>query len=348
VDILGLKTFGQLGSLCYPHQNPLQPGQPWPREVPCHQGKKKGPGSIDINALAQLVEFFAHQGHPIIVCLTVGTGFKGGYDDVELAGQTLLPILAKYGLARLDVPTTVGQERRKGKEEAALDVALPDKYWFHVDGALAATYLPFLEMAYYSGRFALRPPVFDFRLPFVNSITTSFHKWIGMPWPAGLFMTKTKFRRQDASGIPLGTIFSGSRNALTPVMLWDFFARNSFEVLIEKAISSQEVADYAVDQLKRLEKELGQDLLIGRAELSLSIRFKQVNDNIAAKYSLSEEVLQFGEEGQAEHYSVIFVMNHVSKQLIDQLIGDLRTQGAFKSSSDFAEVKSRVHGRGFR
>jgi histidine decarboxylase len=165
--MLGLRTFYEVGSQQFPDDNPLAPGRPWPKEVPS-QGGNAGPGSIDIPALVRLVEFFASKGYPILVCFNYGTTFKGAYDDVQAAGEALMPVLDKYGL----------HERRvyyDPNHPGKFDVRTG--YWIHVDGALGAAYMPFLEMAHRAKRFGQRGPVFDFRLPFVHSIAMSGHKW---------------------------------------------------------------------------------------------------------------------------------------------------------------------------
>ena len=65
-------------------------------------------------------------------------------------------------------------------------------YWIHVDGALGASYLPFLEKA--QRRIKGHIPKFDFSLPFVHSIVTSAHKYPGCPVPSGIYMTKRKYQ----------------------------------------------------------------------------------------------------------------------------------------------------------
>ena len=64
-------------------------------------------------------------------------------------------------------------------------------FWFHVDGALAASYMPFLEMAHKNGLTDVEPASeFDFCLDFISSIVTSGHKFMGTPWPTGVYLTK--------------------------------------------------------------------------------------------------------------------------------------------------------------
>lgn len=351
--ILGLQTFYEIGCHHYPDENPLAPGQSWPKEVPSIQGNA-GPGAIDISALVQLVEFFAAKGYPILICFNYGTTFKGAYDDIEAAGTALMPIFQRYGLDERQVFYD-STDRSKFDWRTG--------FWFHVDGALGAAYMPFIEMAHQVGKVSQRGPNFDFRLPFVHSIAMSGHKWIGSPCPGGLYMTKTKYQLRPPDnpeylGSP-DTTFAGSRNGLSAMVLWDYLAKNSYERQIEKALYTEQMADYAVQQLKALEKRLEEDLWIEHTPLSLTIRFKQANPDIIFKYSLSSETLYVN--GQKRAYNHIFTMPHVTTDLLDRLIEDLSQPDAFPSqfplmtpveSAIVADAKHLVHfphtGRGFR
>jgi histidine decarboxylase len=161
----------------------------------------------------------------------------------------------------------------------------------------------------------------------------SGHKWIGAPCPCGIYLTKTKYQLRPPDnpeylGSP-DTTFAGSRNGLSAMVLWDYLAKNSYERQIEKALDTEKVADYAVQQLKALEETLAVDLWVERTPLSLTIRFKQANPEIIFKYSLSSETLYVN--GQKRAYSHIFIMPHVTTELIDRLIEDLRQPDAFPS-----------------
>jgi histidine decarboxylase len=351
--VLGLHTFYEIGQHDYPNENPLAPGQPWSKEVPSTQGSA-GPGSIDIPALVKLVEFFAAKGYPILICFNYGTTFKGAYDDVEAVGKALMPIFQRYGLHERKV-------HYDPNDSSKFDIRTG--FWFHVDGALGAAYMPFVEMAYNAGKIAQRGPNFDFRLPFVHSIAMSGHKWIGSPCPCGIYMTKTKYQLRPPDnpeyiGSP-DTTFAGSRNGLSAMILWDYLAKTSYEGEMEKALYTETMAEYAVQRLQELERHLEESLWVERTPLSLTIRFKQANPDIIFKYSLSSETLFVN--GHKRAYNHIFIMAHVTTQLIDQLIADLSQPGAFPSQptvtkppeiSPTSNPKHLAHfprlGRGFR
>jgi histidine decarboxylase len=327
--VLDIKTFFEVGSKLYPDDNPLAPGEDWPKEVPSKDGST-GPGSIDIDALCKLVDFFAEKGYPILVNFNYGTTFKGAYDNVEEASERLLPILKKHGLDERKVKYEV----INGEGEERWDTRTG--YWFHVDGALGAAYMPFIEMAYNAGKIKQRGPNFDFRIPTVHSVIMSGHKWPGAPWPCGIYMSKTKYQiypRDNPAylGSPDST-FAGSRNGFSPMILWDYLSRYSYDMQIEKALDTENIGKYAYQKLLALERTLKEkdpklDLWIQRTPLALTILFKRPNPDIVQKYSMSCESLMVKDEER--DYAHIYMMQHVTPELIDELIEDLSQPGAF-------------------
>jgi histidine decarboxylase len=316
--ILGIQTFSALGKSLYPEACPL--GGSWPEEVPS-QGGALGPGSIDVEALATLVEFFAEKGYPILICLNYGTTFKGAYDDVQAVCERLEPIFKHYGLESREVvydPVTGDKDIRTG-------------FWIHVDGALGATYMPFIEMAHQQGRPVAQGPVFDFRLPYVHSISTSGHKWIGAPFPTGLFMTRVKYQLRPPSdpayiGSP-DTTLAGSRSGLAPVVLWSYLANHSHQAQVERALRCEALADYTYKKLLGLGARLNMDLWVQRTPLSLAVLFRKPNPEIVFKYTLSCESLCV--EGKQRDYAHVYMMENVTEDKIDALIADLSKPGAF-------------------
>ncbi|KAH7278649.1 hypothetical protein KP509_38G050700 [Ceratopteris richardii] len=314
MTMLRVRSFHDEGEDEYPSQCPITDDGAWPAEVPSHEA-----GGIDIDCLATLVEFFACRGYPIIVCFNYGTTFKGAYDDVDLACHRLAPILQKYNLLEREIAY---DERGETKVERRTG------YWFHVDGALGAAYMPYVEMAYSAGRISSKGPDFDFRLPMVHSIAMSGHKWIGATVPCGIYMTRVKYRTMPSIvpgyiGTP-DTTFAGSRNGLSPILLWDNIARNSYEKQMERALKLEELAAYTEQRLRYLQDEvLRTDLYVERSPLSLTVRFKRASDDLCRKYSLSSD------EIDGRRYSHVFLMQHVTKELIDSFIQDLAKEMAF-------------------
>ena len=320
VHLEGIKTFYQVGTEMYPDRCPLERG--WPHEVPA-KGGTSGPGSVDEEALRKLVGFFAREGHPVIVVFNYGSTFKGAYDDVEKAGQMIVDEIR----AQSDDGELENVFEAKDDHGKIIATFRRLKYWIHVDGALGASFTPFLEMARLNGKIEVSPPVFDFRLPFVSSIVTSGHKWQGAPWPCGIFMTRSKLvmkppSNPDYVGSP-DTTFAGSRNALSPLILWNYITTHSYEQQVESVLRCVGLAQFVHDELVRLGEDLGEDLWVAKSPLSLSVRFKKVNRAIMAEYSLGEETLMM-ECGRKRTYAHLFVMQSTSEKQIADMLERLR------------------------
>jgi histidine decarboxylase len=321
--VLGIPTFAEVGTSEYPDQCPL--GGAWPDEVPSVDGDA-GPGSIDVEKLCTLVEFFAARGHPALITLNLGTTFKGAYDPVGEIAPKVADIMRRHGMYERILQVPDGTARPKTVKRHG--------FWIHVDGALGAAYLPYLRMARHAGgaRVAGLPPVpeFDFSVADVFSIAVSGHKWIGAPWPCGIYMTKTKYQLKPPDmpayvGSP-DTTFAGSRDGFSAVLLWEHLARYTQDEQIDRALTAQEIAAYAVDKLTALGTTLGRNLYVGRTPLALTVRFLKPVDALVFKYSLSTET---DISDQSIDYAHLFVMPGVTMDLIDRLIADLAKAGAF-------------------
>lgn len=290
----------------------------WPKEVPSNHD-----GSVHIPALVKLIEFFASKGHPILICFNYGTTFKGAYDDVKSAVEQIVPILKKYGLYEREI------EYAEGKFD------IRNGFWFHVDGALGAAYMPFIEEALKQNLIE-KPnknyqfPVFDFRIKEVHSISMSGHKWIGSPWPSGIYMSKVKYQLKPVDdpmyiGCP-DTTFAGSRNGFSALVFWEYLSNRSYQEHVEQVVKIENLAQYTYDKLKSLDRK--DKLWIQRTTFALTIRMKNPNTDLVFKYSLSEEELYVN--GKKRQYAHIYIMSHVTKELIDSFINDLKKSGYFE------------------
>ena len=177
VSVLELQTFYQEGTAKYPGECPITDDGTWPEEVPSHDYDKDDPlsGTIKVDDLKTLVRFFAGKGYPILLVLNLGTTWKGAYDDVPAINQMLKDLEEEFPWLW---ERTINYDPIKP--------GLTDKrrgFWVHVDGALGAPYLPFIEMAHNQGKIDKMVSVFDFRNECVMSLGCSMHKWIGGPWP---------------------------------------------------------------------------------------------------------------------------------------------------------------------
>ena len=142
-------------------------------------------GAIGLDALSAALSEGA--GRPVILALTCGTTVKGAHDDIAEA------------VACLDA--------------AGVD---PTRRFIHVDGALNAMVIPFIDDA----PSAIRP---SFRHG-VDSISTSGHKMIGTPMPCGVLVARRGHVDRVASSIAYlrsnDTTLMGSRSGHAVLAIW--------------------------------------------------------------------------------------------------------------------------------
>ena len=355
VSMCAVTSFAEEGRKRFKGKCPLPGyGGEWPDEVPSHNMNHDDPksGTIKVEDLKLLVEFFVKKGYPILIVLNQGSTWKGAYDDVPAVNQMLKELGEDYPWlwerkVKYKVKETVNGKVKKKK--------LTDKrrgFWLHIDGALGAAYLPFLRMAKEKARLKDKivhelnnkeVPEFDFSIDAVMSIVCSMHKWIGAPWPGGIYMTRRKYQLSppDTAGY-IGspdTTLGGSRNGFSPMLFWKYFAKNGYEKNIKRAIETERVAAEFESELKKLESELQErfpednvDLWIHRSQLSLAVLFRKVNEDITYKYTVDSERIEvpFEDENgvlcsEERTYSHIYSMTSLGKYgLVKKLIGDIR------------------------
>ncbi|MFJ6701074.1 histidine decarboxylase [Streptomyces sp. NPDC091272] len=325
--VLQLETPLALGGRLYPGQCPL--GGEWPAALPT-RGGTSGPGILDLDVLAALVEFFARRRHPTILVLNAGSTFKGAFDDADAARQVLTRAYESIGSGSWRACPEGGAADRR------------DWHWIHVDGALGAAYHPFLRMAVEQG--ALPPqdagaplPSCTFELPEVKSLVVSTHKWIGSPWPGGVYMTRNRHRMTPPPfpqyvGAP-DTTLAGSRNGHSAVVLWDFLARHSYEDQIRGVVEALRLAQYAERRLREIEADRadGLDLRVGRSPWSLSVWFRAPAQAVVERAGLARQTLT--EDGEERDYVHFFAMRETPRSRVDALLEDLARPDAFSEES---------------
>ena len=97
-----------------------------------------------------------------------------------------------------------------------------DRRFIHVDGALNAMVIPFVE----SAPAAIRP---SFRMA-IDSISTSGHKMVGTPMPCGVLVTRRSHVDRVASAVSYlrtnDTTLMGSRNGHAVLAVWNRVTRH--------------------------------------------------------------------------------------------------------------------------
>ncbi|MGW5641636.1 pyridoxal-dependent decarboxylase [Saccharopolyspora sp. NPDC003752] len=316
---LAIPTFGEVGNKYYSKSHEYQTcgyHDGWPAEIPSNAD-----GSVNIDRLVTTVDFFARRGHPVLVVCNLGTTFKGAYDNVgKIARRLQKEVFDRYSMGEREFAVNT----KKG-------TPVKDKrraFWIHVDGALGASYLPYLKKAHDAGMLGdekVDIPDFDFRIPQVSSIVTSGHKYPGSPWPCGVYMTRREFEIQPppmaAYVASPDTTFGGSRNGFSPIVLWHQLARYSEEEQVRRIAASVKLARQTYQKLKELGKRLGKDLRPGYTPETLSLQFLQPNKHIVRKYSLASVPID-----KTTTLCHLFVMPHVTEQgALKSLLEDLET-----------------------
>lgn len=261
-------------------------------------------GAINVDQLVYWAELLFAKGHPLIFSLNSGTTFKGGFDAVQKI-IARLPTIFKDTSAR--------------------------NYWIHIDAAICGNTLPWIEQAQINGAWQHDSkegqfPHFDFRIPEVSSICASPYKWIGAPWPYGIYLARGKYRLQPPVhpkyiGSPDST-FSGSRSGLACVYSWHYFATKSQEEHWAEVNSIQTLVNYAYGELKKLEGRLridGKPFDVYEPNyLSPMICFTKPANSVIEEFSLTSED---GESGEIAH---IIVLKQVTIALIDRFIDAMK------------------------
>lgn len=176
-------------------------------------------GEMDIEDLGAKLRALA--GRPVIVALTCGTPMKGAHDDIAGALTAL---------------QAAGYDR--------------DARYVHVDGALNAMVLPFLQDV----PSALQP---SFEKE-IDSLSTAGHMMIGTPMPCGaLVARKDHILRAIKSVGPQFNSFMGVRNGHAILALWarlfgqgyGRFANDALRSVAAARHLSQDLASHGVPAL---------------------------------------------------------------------------------------------------
>ncbi|WP_327232724.1 pyridoxal-dependent decarboxylase [Streptomyces sp. NBC_01317] len=343
--VLDIPTFYDLGGAHYPGQCPLeltgtgtQTYNGWPLGGVPTTGGDEGPGTVDVDALVTLVEFFAAKGHPVLVNFNIGSVFKGAYDDVAYACERLRPVFEAHGLVDRQVRFDPDDPER---------VSVRNGYWIHVDGALGGAYAPYLEKAHAAGLIDTAPPAFDFRVPEVSSIVTSGHKYPGAPVPTGIFMARAGSKLRPPSDPAVvsspDSTFAGSRSGFASLAMWNHLAQLSEEQQVRQAADVLELARYTATRLRELSVVLREraepwaedGIEVGNGDHSLSVWFQQPRRELVEKYTLACVPLNL--DGRRHDYSHVYVMPHVTREMVDELLDDLARPGAFDRSAESAD-----------
>lgn len=172
-------------------------------------------------------------------------------------------------------------------------------YYLHVDGALMGFVLPFLE----------RDISF---MRHTHSVSISGHKFLGVPFPCGVFLMEQKFISMIRNPVEyIGSndcTISGSRNGHSVLMLQYILQqkKDQFKDIIQTCFTN---AEYLLTELEEKCPELN----AWRNQNSITVVIKRPKMELIKKWQLATQ----------DNISHIILMPHVTKETLDAFIQDV-------------------------
>ncbi len=223
-------------------------------------------GEIDYEDLRETIRINRHL--PVVVMANIGTTMKGAVDDLD-------------------------------KIRDIFDELAISSSYIHADAALSGMILPFVDDP--------QPYGFDAG---IDSIAISGHKMIGSPLPSGVVLTKSDYVGRVARSIEyvgaMDTTLSGSRNAITPLMLWYAFKQQGLEGFRNIVHESLETAEYAVGKFNE------HGIPAWRNRNSITVVFRRPADEVVRKWQMAPY----------ENFAHIITVPNVTRDKIDAAIAD--------------------------
>ncbi|MYA59183.1 MAG: histidine decarboxylase [Chloroflexi bacterium] len=221
-------------------------------------------GEIDYDDLRETLRI--NRDAPAVVMANIGTTMKGAVDDVQ---------------------------RIRG----ILDELAVTRSYLHADAALSGMILPFVD----------NPQPYGFDAGF-DSVAISGHKMVGSPLPCGVALTRRAYVSRIARAIEyvgvLDTTLTGSRNALTPLILWYAFQQKGLDGFRRMVGGCLETAEYAVTRFN------GNGIPAWRHRNSVTVVFPRPPAAVVRKWQLAPQ-------GDIAH---LIAMPHVTRGTIDALV----------------------------
>lgn len=203
-------------------------------------------------------------------------------------------IFANIGTTMKEARDDIGRIRGIMQELAI------ENFYIHSDAALCGGFAAWLQPR----------PSWDFA-DGADSIAISGHKFLGTPIPCGIVLARRQHVERISHAVAyigsVDTTISGSRNGLTPLMLWYAIRALGIEGMQQRLQYSLDTAEYAEKKLR----EFGLDAW--RNPSALTVVFPQPSMEICSKWQLASS-------GGTSH---LICMPHVTRQHIDGLLADM-------------------------
>jgi histidine decarboxylase len=228
-------------------------------------------GEIDYEDLRETLRI--RRDAPPIIFANIGTTMKEARDDIGIIRQILD------------------------------DLAIEHRY-VHCDAALCGGYAAFLDPR----------PAWDFE-DGADSIAISGHKFVGSPIPCGVVLARRAHVDRIGHSVAyigsVDTTISGSRNGLTPLLLWFAIRALGREGLKQRIDNSLATAAYAEAEFNKA------GIKAWRNPQALTVVIPELPPEIQEKWQLAS----------ANGTSHVICMPHVRPEQIDELIRDIGQAG---------------------
>ncbi|MEO9169723.1 MAG: histidine decarboxylase [Candidatus Baltobacteraceae bacterium] len=229
--------------------------------------RSQASGEIDYEDLRETLKI--HRDLPPIVFANIGTTMTEARDDVSRIAEIMD------------------------------ELAIHNRY-IHSDAALSGGYAGFLDPR----------PHYDFE-DGADSIAVSGHKFLGAPMPCGVVIARKRNVQRIARAIDyigsLDTTISGSRNGITPLMLWYRLQELGIAGIRARLVHSLDLAAY----LETCLRDAG--IAAWRNPNAITVVFPRASEGVRAKWQLATA-------GTISH---VIVLPNVTREQIDAFVADM-------------------------
>ncbi|HEV7180233.1 MAG TPA: histidine decarboxylase [Candidatus Baltobacteraceae bacterium] len=239
--------------------------------------RSQASGEIDYEDLRETLKI--HRDVPPIIFANIGTTMTEARDDV----RRIIEIMGSLAIR---------------------------KRYVHSDAALSGGYAGFLEPR----------PHYDFE-DGADSVAVSGHKFLGAPIPCGVVIARKQNVQRIARAIDyigsLDTTISGSRNGITPLMLWYRLRELGPGGIRARVQHSLDLAAYLETRLR----EAG--IAAWRNPNAITVVFPRASETMRAKWQLATA-------GAISH---AIVLPNVTREQVDTFVADMIDDHAAKEQS---------------
>jgi histidine decarboxylase len=218
----------------------------------------------EIDYLSLRKELLQNQNRPAIININIGTTVTGAVDSVS----QVVDILAELKIK---------------------------DFHLHLDGALGGMLVPFIQGA----------DILNFSKYPIGSVAVSGHKFIGAPIPCGIVLARKHLVESfDVEYLgSIDTTITGSRNGLTPVVLWEAIQQR-------QNLFAQEVAQCLLNARYLYNEIIAAGKFALLNPLSTTVVFQRPTELIAKRWQLA----------CYEKIAHIVVMQNHTRSILEQFL----------------------------